>query len=129
MAKHYNPFEPPAPEVWLAMDEFERLHLIENYHSRARIPLPNPPLHAGLHCIVENQLALGDPSLVRKSLERLMQEGIDRHEAIHAIASTLSEHMFELVRGVAPGFDLAAYCSALEKLTVESWRQTYGIEE
>ena len=40
MTKHYDPLEAPAPEAWLDMDESERLHLIEDYHRRSRIPLP-----------------------------------------------------------------------------------------
>jgi hypothetical protein len=72
---------------------------------------------------------LGQPPPVRNTLERLIQEGIDRHEAIHAIASVLSEHMFELLRGTVTHFDAAAYSAALESLTVESWRKTYALEE
>ena len=130
MTKYYDPLEAPTPRAWLDMDESERLQLIEDYHRRAHIRLPNVEAHASLHCIVENQLALGDPIPVRKTLERLMEEGIDRHEAIHAIASVLSEHMVELVRGAPPHSDPnAPYFAALEKLTVESWRQTYGFED
>lgn len=103
--------------------------LIEDYHRRARIRLPNRRAHASFHCIIENQLSLGQPPPVRNTLERLIQEGIDRHEAIHAIASVLSEHMFELLRGTVTHFDAAAYSAALESLTVESWRKTYALEE
>jgi hypothetical protein len=57
----------------------------------------------------------------------LCKEGIDRHEAIHAVGSVLAEHMSNLVRGVPPQSDPnAPYYAALEKLTVESWRQIYG---
>ena len=41
--------------------------------------------------IVENQVALGDAFAARAVLLRLMAEGLDRHEAIHAIGSVLSE--------------------------------------
>jgi len=33
---------------------------IEAYHRRARIRLPNEKVHAVIHAIVENQIALGD---------------------------------------------------------------------
>jgi hypothetical protein len=57
----------------------------------------------------------------------LCKEGIDRHEAIHAVASVLAEYMSDLVRSVPSRSDPSApYYAALEKLTVKSWRQTYG---
>jgi hypothetical protein len=45
--------------------------------------------HAANHVIVENQLAMGDATVVPATLARLMQEGLDRHDAIHAIGSVL----------------------------------------
>jgi hypothetical protein len=64
---------------------------------------------------------------VRRTLERLVEEGVDRHEAIHAVAAALSRHMSDLVRSASPPSDPnAAYFAALEKLTVESWRKDYG---
>jgi hypothetical protein len=57
----------------------------------------------------------------------LCKEGIDRHEAIHAVASVLAEHMSDLIRRAPSQSDPnAPYYAALEKLTVESWRQTFG---
>jgi hypothetical protein len=64
---------------------------------------------------------------VQRTLDRLMQEGIDRHEAIHAVATVLAEHMSDLARNSPPQADPnARYFAALEKLTVDTWRQTYG---
>ncbi|WP_051380503.1 hypothetical protein [Bradyrhizobium sp. WSM1743] len=67
------------------------------YHRRAGIRLPRDKAHAIFHVIVENQIA--DPELpVRSTAQRLMSEGLDRHEAIHAIGLVLAGHMNELVR-------------------------------
>jgi hypothetical protein len=127
MMKRYDPLEVPAPEEWLDINEAQRLRLVEGYHRHARVRLPNAMVHATLHVIVENQAALGDEIPVHRTLDRLMKEGIDRHEAIHAVASVLAEHMSDLVRSVPSQSDPnATYYAALEKLTVESWRQTYG---
>jgi hypothetical protein len=75
------------------------------------------------------QAALGDEMPVRRTIDRLMKEGIDRHEAIHAVGSVMSEHMWKLGRSAptaASHAELnAPYYAALEKLTVESWRQAY----
>lgn len=127
MMKRYDPLDVTTPEEWLDIDEAERLRLVEGYHRRARVRLPNAVVHATLHVIVENQAALGDEIPVRRTLDRLMKEGIDRHEALHAVASVLAEHMSNLIRGLASQSDPnAVYYAELEKLTVESWRQTYG---
>jgi hypothetical protein len=127
--KRYNPLKAPTSEEWLTMDEPERLCLVENYHRHLRAQLPNLTAHAIFHVIVENQAALGDEMPVRRTIGRLMEEGIDRHEAIHAVGSVMSEHMWKLARSI-PADPLhaqpnASYYAALEKLTVESWRQAY----
>jgi hypothetical protein len=54
----------------------------KTYHRNAGIRLPNSRLHATFHAIVENQAGLGDDAPVQKALERLINEGIDRHEAM-----------------------------------------------
>ena len=59
MMNQYHPLEAPDPEEWLAMDA-ERILLVEEYHQRARIRLPNVKLHVVMHVIIENQVALGD---------------------------------------------------------------------
>ena len=124
MIECYDPLESPPPEKWLDTDEVKRLRLVEDYHRRARIRLPNVRVHASLHVIVENQVAIGDEIPVGRTLARLMNKGVDRHEALHAIASVLSEHAFEIANGVRQHPDPnAAYYAALERLTVESWRQ------
>ena len=125
--ERYNPLEAPASAEWLDLDESERIALVETHHRRARAVLPNLRAHATFHAIVESQAALGDETPVRRTLARLVEEGVDRHEAVHAVAAALSEHMFDLVRAASPPADPnASYFAALEKLTVESWRKTYG---
>ena len=124
--KRYNPLDVPA-QKWLDLSEDERLRLVEDYHRHVRDRLPNVAGHAAFHVIVENQAALGDEVPVQRTLDRLMKEGIDRHEAIHAVATVLAEHMSDLARGVPSQSDPnAPYYAALEKLTVESWQQTSG---
>ena len=122
----YDPLKAPASDEWLALDESERVALVKSYHRRARVVLPNVRAHATFHAIVESQAALGDETPVRRTLERLMKEGVDRHEAIHAVAAALAEHMSDLVRKASPPSDPnAPYFAALEKLSVASWRKDY----
>lgn len=120
----YDPEIAAAPEDWLALDEGERILLVESYHRDARIPLPKRArtLHASIHVIVENQLALNDERVVR-ALARLMKEGLSRHDAIHAIGSIVTEEIYDLLKlRETPDVTHAQYYAAIERLTAASWR-------
>lgn len=109
--KHYDPDQPADPRAWLDLDEGRRISLIEQYHRRRRIKLPHADMHAVIHCIVESQIALGDELPAQKTLARLLQEGLNRHEAIHAMGSVLADHLFNLMNTKSPGPDIHAdYC-------------------
>jgi hypothetical protein len=129
----YDPLEDPDPEQWLMMDEQQRIDLAMEYHQVAGISLPNEKLHATLHVIVENQIA--DAELpVRRKLGQLMSEGLDRHDAIHAIGSVVAGHIYDLLREadeislpdkLASGWDPnEPYFAELERLTAKSWLQS-----
>jgi len=122
----YDAFVPPDPDQWLALDEEERIDAVMEYHRRAGIRLPRPKVHAIFHVIVESQIA--DAKLpVRGTVARLMTEGLDRHEAIHAVGSVLAGRMHDLEQKVRPDGDRAdedpnvAYFAELETLTAEDW--------
>jgi hypothetical protein len=66
--KYYDPLKPPEPEEWRSLDEQERMQLVEDFHRRARIRVPNAKAHALAHVIVENQIALGDEIPVRRTV-------------------------------------------------------------
>jgi hypothetical protein len=124
----YDPFTAPDAEEWLALGEQERMDLIEDYHRRKRIRLPNLKVHAIIHAVVENQIALGEQVPIR-TLRRLISEGLDRHDAIHAIGSVLIVHLSDLMRQVEAGTTSdadpnAPYYAELERLTAKSWRQS-----
>ena len=118
----YDPLVAPPPQEWLELDEDERRALIEDYHLRARIPLPNTLVHATFHLVIENQLTMGDEIPVAKTLARLMTEGLDLHDAIHAIGSVLAGHLNRIAKGAQPGSDPSqAYYAGLKKLTAKKW--------
>ena len=124
----YDPEITPVAKEWLALDEGERLALVERYHRDARIALPRTArrLHATIHTVVENQLALNDEPVVR-ALGRLMKEGLSRHDAIHAVGSVVAEHINELLRlKDAPETSRARYYAAIERLTVAEWHKNFG---
>jgi hypothetical protein len=74
------------------------------------------------HVVVENQIALGEPPAVREALARLMGEGLDRHDALHAVGSVVMGIVFDVVheKGKGAGDINAKY--ELSTLTAESWR-------
>ncbi len=125
--QRYDPLQAPDPEEWLALDEQERIALARDYHRRARIRLPNAAAHATAHAIVETQIALADETPARRTAQRLMEEGLDRHEAIHAIGMVLFEFIYDLLRAPPSGSDSdpnAPYFAALDRLTAEDWRRS-----
>ena len=83
--------------------------------------LPEEFTHALMHVVVENQIALGEETPVEAVLCRLVDENLDRYDAVHAIASILVNHMFELMHGKDAALDNDDYYAELEKLTAEKW--------
>ena len=96
--KRYDANTAPHPEAWLQLDEQERIDLVIAYHRHYRRTMGHSPkLHGTVHAIVENQVAAGDATVVPATLARLMREGLDRHDAIHAIGSVLAGIIFDVV--------------------------------
>ena len=62
----YNPSKNIEPDVWLALDEAERLGLIEEYVLNEEDEIDDSifSIHATAHCVVENQLALKEKETV-----------------------------------------------------------------
>jgi hypothetical protein len=127
MQVYYDPYEAPDPEEWLMLDEGERIALVRAYHEEAGIEIPSVTIHAAIHATVENQAALGEELPVQSKLDALMKEGLDRHEAIHAIGSVLAEFIYELLKDEPPGDDVnERYFQELSELTAESWRASFS---
>ena len=121
--KRYDPNNPPDPDEWLAIDEALRIDMVSSFHRRPGFRLPSLRSHSTIHVIIENQLAAAEPVVV-ETLERLQRDGLDRHDAIHAIGSVLAAHLYELMKGETPrGLDPnSEYFKGLEKLTAAGWR-------
>ena len=118
----YNPDLSPAAKEWLETDEGERIALVSAYHQDNKITLANAQLHAVIHVVVENQLAL-DEEGVFNTLIRLQREGLSRHDALHAIGSVLAENLYELLHEQdSSGDAYQKYLGQLQKLTAQSWR-------
>lgn len=121
----YNPLVAPDVPGWLALDEGERIGLVEEFHRRARVKLPNRRMHAAIHAVVENQIA--EKLLpVLETLERFMSDGLDRHEAVHAIGYVLSGVMYNIMKDKAQEDPNPEYFRKLKEFTVEAWRKSGG---
>ncbi len=113
----YDPLVNPDNQAWLALSEAQRLDAVLDYHRRQRIVSPSARLHAALHVTIENQLAERHGPAVA-ALERLTASGLDRHEALHAIASVAAAQMQRVLRE-GRSFDEAAYEQDLMALATE----------
>lgn len=96
----YDPLAPPDPERWLATDEGERIAEASAYHRRAGLAMGDrsrDTLHASMHVIVENRLAM-DVEGTRQELASLLARGMDRHEAVHVLAEGVAGEMFDIMK-------------------------------
>ena len=123
----YDPEVDQQADRWLAAGEADRIAAVEACHRHQRIRLPRPTLHATVHTVVENQLALGE-QVVIEALARLRLEGLTRHEAVHAIGMVLAEQIYDALKDPGEGTpDLnKPYRDRVRQLTAEQWRQSGG---
>jgi hypothetical protein len=121
--KNYDPERAPRAAEWLALDEGQRLEIATAFHRHPEQAVPNARVHATFHVIVENQLALGVAAVV-DTLSRLQQEGLTRHDAIHAIGSVLATEIFDTLKGPASSENSdpnTRYAAQLKELTATTW--------
>lgn len=119
--KMYDPNQEPCPDDWKSLDEAERIELVMTYHTMAGVEVPDEHLHAVVHVIVENQIALGAETPVKATLDRLMSEGLDRHDAIHAIGSVLLNRVYELLSNGGNVRGNEEYFEELKQLSAADW--------
>jgi hypothetical protein len=117
---HYDPLIAPIPETWLAAAESHRLEGVLTSHRHLRKGVGNLQLHAAIHTVVETQLAEGYPG-VGDAMARLLAEGLDRHEAIHALGTVVADCLFGMMKRHR-SFDAQAYAAALAGLDARTWR-------
>lgn len=85
----YEPEVAPDPVRWLALGESERIRLVAAFHHHCGADVPNIDGHCSAHVAVENQLALGEPAILRPVLDAMLRAGLTRHDALHAVAAVL----------------------------------------
>lgn len=75
----------------------------------------NPFIHTALHVLIEKQLQEKSPPEIVDTLGALIGRGVDRHEAVHAIASVYAELYFTSFRR-GQQFEETAYVELLKRL-------------
>ncbi len=121
--KKYNALVPPIAEEWLALDEQFRLDLLYDFveNNEQDIEKEARRIHASIHMIIENQLAL-NIELTTETYNRLIRQGLDRHQVIHAIGAVISEDIFELMKG-SKEKPFEGQKLRLKKLTAKRWKK------
>ncbi len=61
--------------------------------------------------------------LIPETIAKLTRQGLDRHEAVHAIGAILSEDLFDMLKGNTKEFSSKKYRRKLEELTANRWRK------
>ncbi len=121
--QNYDPMLEIDVRQWNLLDDDERNSLVMEYHREVGIELPDEYTHAMLHVIVENQIALQEEVSVEATLHRLIEEGLDRHDAVHAIANILASHTYKIINGDDATYGHDHYYAELGKITAEKWQR------
>ena len=123
----YNPNAVPNPDSWTQIDESERHQLVLDWHRHGNITEPNMAAHVAIHVAVENQVIDDSIPQVRETIARLMSEGLDRHDAVHAVGSVLAETMFNVMSTKSAGPEVnKKYLDRVLQLTAQSWLAVHG---
>lgn len=123
----YNPLKSPKAKEWLAMDEGKRIELIKAYHRKNGGYGNNLNLHASIHVIIENQAALKNETPVAAKLKILERQGLDRHEAVHAVGNIVIKYFFDISNdNISDNSNIEEmYFEDVRKLTRQSWENEF----
>ncbi len=94
--------DPTDPEARASLDdEHTRLGFIEAEHPRTDELADDERfrLHTSLHLIVANQVLTDDPPQAWPTLQRIVAKGYTRHEALHMVATGMSNALFHAMQG------------------------------
>ncbi|MEO6280047.1 hypothetical protein [Roseateles sp.] len=96
----YDADRPLEPAAWLALKPAEKLRLAVTFHASKRLASGRYKSHAPMHVALEDRVARREAPVVH-ALARLQQQGMTRHDALHAVGDVLTEHLRLL--DTAPG--------------------------
>ena len=119
--KKYDPQKNQDPKKWLSISEQERIDLVQQYHENSGELTPENgwDAHSVIHCVIENQIAI-DEEIVRETVDRLLDQGLSRHDTIHALGAVMTEGIYVTLKNKSP-FDAESYRRRLKMLTAKRW--------
>ena len=119
----YSPNTPPDPEEWLSIDDSEKQVIVEAGLQAIEAGIGEGfTFHCVTHIIVENQVAANDADVpTGQVIDSLMEQGLDRHEAIHAVGSVIMTTMHSMVQKKEV-FDPAANAADMWALNADDWK-------
>jgi hypothetical protein len=118
------PLEGEDELIGQAMDQHPELETLWELGEMSATPqevngtVVNPFIHTALHVLVEKQLQTKSPPEAVDALNRLLHQGIERHEAVHSIASVYAELYFTTFRR-GQQFEELTYVELLNQLVAE----------
>ncbi|MFQ5671902.1 MAG: DUF1841 family protein [Nitrospinales bacterium] len=120
--KPLNAEDEPVARVLDAHAEFDELWQqgdLATYPREINGAIVNPFVHTVLHVIINRQIDNEDPVFVAETRARLLEQGMDEHECLHAIIAAYADIYFGNFRK-GRGFDHLDYQSRLNMLSYEA---------
>jgi len=106
---HVMDMHPEFEEAW-------KMGEMAVYPQEINGQIVNPFVHTVLHVIIDTQLNDGNPEIVTLTYKRLLEEGMDVHDCLHAIIHSFGDIHFANFRTGKP-FDHLDYQSRLMSLS------------
>jgi hypothetical protein len=116
-----DPLEGEDALIAQAMDLHPELDPLWELGERSATPqevngtVVNPFIHTALHVLIEKQLTDESPPEIVDTLTALLRRCVDRHEAVHAIASVYADLYFTTFRR-GQQFEEGTYVELLKQL-------------
>ncbi len=101
------------------MDETWKLGELASYPQEINGMVVNPFVHTVLHLIVDTQISSESPEYVEDTFARLRDEGMEEHEALHAIIAIYADLYFSNFRK-GGSFSYLDYESRLKNIAVDN---------
>jgi hypothetical protein len=118
--EEYDPNASPDPEVWASIETQEKYDRVLAWHHAGNLTVDDINAHVAIHCVVEDQIIDDRTPEVREAVSRLMERGLTRHSAVHAVAALMIPDLFGLPDSIqAP--TKSAYRQALKQLDTRQW--------
>jgi hypothetical protein len=111
----------------LDLSEEETILATKKYHDdhEPKMDEGSSIIHAAMHAVIETQIAMIDPPQVHRTFTKLIDAGLDRHDAIHIVGSVLAEQLYHLME-LQKSAQYNPYGRSLGELDIKKWKKHYS---